>query len=196
MLMRRLMVAAVLSVLPAAGIAQKLPDDCSKATVPTQPVEISIGGVKFTPKVVKLRSAGGMTFGNAAYDTYRLSLRSEDELSPPMESDVTILVRKGQGVDGKVFRRLPVKDTAKQPSPTQGLPEVQGFSFKNRPGKTDFNHVEHVGSLRLEFAKRQGDSITGTIYLCVAKGQTTIFDSTPTKEDSYAVGTFQARIEK
>jgi hypothetical protein len=29
----------------------------------------------------------------------------------------------------------------------------------------------------------------------VAKGRTTIFNKTPTKEDSYAVGTFEARIE-
>jgi hypothetical protein len=30
----------------------------------------------------------------------------------------------------------------------------------------------------------------------VAKGQTTMFDKTPTKEESYAAGRFEARIEK
>ena len=49
--------------------------------------------------------------------------------------------------------------------------------------------------MRLEFGKRQGNTISGTIYLCVAKGQTSMFEKTPTKEDSYAVGTFQARVD-
>lgn len=187
--------AVLLAISPGAGIAQKLPADCSTAAAPKQPLEISVRGTKFTPKSVKLRSAGGVTYGDEQFDTYRLSMRSEDELSPPLESEVTILVRKGQRIDGRVFRKLPTKETGKQPAPTKGLPEVQGWSFKNRPARTDSSHVEHVGSLRLEFGQRQGASINGNIYLCVAKGQTTIFDSTPTKEDSYAVGTFQARIE-
>lgn len=88
-----------------------------------------------------------------------------------------------------------MKDTDKQPSPTSGLPEVQGWSFKNRPAQTDLSHVSFIGSLRLEFGQRQGNSISGKIYLCVAKGQTTMFDKTPSKEDSFAIGTFQARIE-
>jgi hypothetical protein len=194
-LSRTAFIAAVAALSPAPGFAQTLPADCSAATVPAQPVAVSIGGARFTPKGVKLRDAGGMTYGEQAYDTFRLSLRSEDELSPPLEAEVTVLVRKGQRLDGKVFRKLPVKDTAKQPSPTSGLPEVQGWSLKNRPGRTDLSHVSYIGSLRLEFAQRQGNSISGKIYLCVAKGQTTIFDSTPSKEDSFAIGTFQALIE-
>jgi hypothetical protein len=188
--------AVILATLPNAVIAQKLPDDCSTVTAPKQALEVSVGGARFTPKTVKLRSAGAMSYGEQQFDSYRLSLRSEDEISPPMEAEVTFLVRKGQGPDGKAFRRLPTKEIGKQPAPIQGLPEVQGWSFKNRPAKGDFNHVEHTGSMRIEFGKRQGDSINGSIYLCVAKGQTTIFDKTPTKEDSYAVGTFQARIEQ
>ena len=106
-------------------------------------------------------------------------------------------MRKGERIDGRVFRRLPTKDRAKQPSASKQLTEleVQGWSFKNRPAKTDFNDAEHIGSLRLEFGQRKGTTISGNIYLCVAKGQTTIFNKTPTKEDAYAVGAFEARID-
>ena len=116
MLTRQCIVAAILALLPGAGIAQKLPDDCSAAAAPTQPVEVSVGGVKFTPKAVKLRSAGNMITGDEHFDMYQLSLRSEDNLSPPLEAEVAIIVRKGERIDGRVFRRLPTKDQAKQPS--------------------------------------------------------------------------------
>ena len=188
--------AASVALFPVAGFSQALPADCSSATVPAQPVSVSIAGTKFTPKVVKLRDAGGMTYGEAAYDTYRLALRSEDELSPPLEAEFVVLVKKGQAIDGRTFRKLAVKATDKQPAPTPGLPEVQGWSMKDRPGRTDFTSVSYLASLRIEFGKRQGNTIGGKIYLCVPKGQKTIFDSTPSKEDSSAIGTFQATIEK
>jgi hypothetical protein len=192
----RFAILAVLAVsFPGAGFSQALPADCSAAAVPAQPVAVSIGGNKFTPKVVKLRDAGGMTYGDDAFDTYRLSFRSEDDFSPPLEAEVTVLFRKGQRIDGKVFRKLPVKDTNKQPSPVNGLPEVQGWSLKDRPARNDLSHVSYIGSLRLEFGQRKGNTISGKIYLCVAKGQTTMFDKTPSKEDSSAIGTFQATIE-
>ena len=197
MLTRQCIVAAILALLPGAGIAQKLPDDCSAAAAPKQPVEVSVGGVKFTPKAVMLRSMGNSATGDEHFDMYQLALRSEDNLSPPLDAEVAIIVRKGERIDGRVFRRLPTKDRAKQPSASKQLTEleVQGWSFKNRPAKTDFNDAEHIGSLRLEFGQRKGTTISGNIYLCVAKGQTTIFNKTPTKEDAYAVGAFEARIE-
>jgi hypothetical protein len=186
-------VAAV--IFSGPGIAQTLPPDCSAAAVPAQPVAISIAGAQFAPKSTKLVSAGGMSMGDQQFDTYRLTLRSEDSLFAPLEGQVTVLVRKGQRVDGKVFRKLPTKSTDKQPSPVSGLPEVQGWSLKNGPAKTDFSHVSYVASLRLEFGQRQGGTIAGKIYLCVPKGQSTMFDSTPSKADSSAIGTFQAQIE-
>ena len=189
------LIAALVALTPGAGFAQALPPDCSSAAVPAQPVAVSVGGVKFVPKAIKLVSAGGMSVGDEHFDSYRLTLRNEDDLFAPLEADVTVIVRKGQKIDGKVFRKLPTKDTAKQPSPTSGVPEVQGWSMKNRQARTDFSHVSYIGSLRLEFAQRQGNTIGGKIYLCVPKGQTTMFDKTPSKEDSSAVGTFQARIE-
>lgn len=192
---RLAILAAVAALIPGPGFSQALPADCSAAKVPAQPVEISILGAKFTPKSIKLRSSGGVTSGEDKFDTYYLTLRSEDSLFAPLEAEVAVIVRKGQRVDGKVFRKLPTKDSAKQPSPTEGLPEVQGWSVKNRKAQTDLSHVSYIGSLRLEFGQRQGKAIGGKIYLCVAKGQTSMFEKTPTKEDSFAVGTFQAAIE-
>jgi hypothetical protein len=122
-------------------------------------------------------------------------LRNEDDLFAPMEATVTVIVRKGQRIDGKTFRKLPTKSIDKQPSATSGLPEVQGWSMKNKNAKTDLSHVSYLGSLRLEFGQRQGNSIGGKIYLCVPKGQTTMFDKTPSRDDGFAVGTFQAKIE-
>ena len=188
--------AVLAGAFPGAGLSQALPADCSAAAVPSQPVEISILGARFAPKSIKLRSAGGITSGDEKFDTYYLTLRNEDDLFAPLEAEVAVIVRAGQRLDGKTFRKLPTKDTAKQPSPTQGLPEVQGWSFKNRKAQTDLSHVSYIGSLRLEFGQRKGNTIGGKIYLCVAKGQKTIFDKTPSKEDSSAIGTFEATIEK
>lgn len=197
MLTRLFIIVVLLSILPGAGVAQKLPDDCSKAAAPKQPLEVSVLGAKFTPKSVRLRRGNDITSGSEAFDGYRLTISSDvDDFSPPLETDIAVLVKKAQRVDGKVYRKLAVKDIDKQPKATEGLPEVQGWSMKNRPEKVSFSHVEYLASMRLEFGKREGNTISGTIYLCVAKGQTTIFSKTPTTEDSYAVGTFQARIEK
>jgi hypothetical protein len=55
--------------------------------------------------------------------------------------------------------------------------------------------VSYLASLRLEFGQRQGNVVPGKIYLCVPKGQTTMFDSSPSKADSSVIGTFQAQIE-
>lgn len=188
---------AVLAVA-APALAQKLPEDCSSAAAPKGLLEVSVLGTKFSPKSVTLRSAGYVKTGGEEFDSYQISLRSEDDLMATLEADVTVIVPKGVRIDGRVFRRLATKDRSLQPSAskTQSELEVQGWGFKNRAAKTDSNHTGHLASLRLEFGQRKGDTISGNIYLCVAKGQTTMFDRTPTKEESYAVGAFQARLEK
>ena len=136
MLTRLFTVAAFLSILSGAGIAQKLPDDCSKAAAPKQPLEVSVGGVKFTPKSVTLFDTGGMKVGDDEFDSYRLSLRSEDDLFAPLEANVTVIVRKGDRLEGRMFRKLPTKDTSRQPVvPKTDEVEVQGWQFKNQRAK-------------------------------------------------------------
>jgi hypothetical protein len=187
--------AALLAVFPLSGSAQQLPADCSKAAAPKQPLEVSVFGAKFTPKSVKLRPGNDIKSGDAEFDGYRLTISSDvDDFSPPQEATVSVLVKKGQRVDGKTFRKLAVKEIDKQPKASEGLPEVQGWGMKVRHTGVSTSHAEYLASMRLEFGKREGKTISGTIYLCVPKGQTSMFEKTPTKEDSYAVGTFQAQI--
>ena len=190
-------IAALIATASAPALAQKLPDDCSAAAVPTEPLEVSVGGVKFAPKAVKLRSAGYMVTRDEHFDSYQLTFRSEDNLSPALEADITVIVRTGERIDGRVFRRLPAKDKTKQPSASRQLPEpeVQGWTFKNRSAGLPLSSVDYVASVRLELGQRKWGAINGNIYLCVAKGQTTMLNKSPIKEDSYAVGTFRARIE-
>ncbi len=177
------------------GQAETLPADCSKAAIPSTPVKAAIAGKSFEPKSIKLRRSGGMTSGDAQYDSYELSFRSADDIFAPLEASITVIVRKGQAIDGRVFRRLPTKETGTQPTAAPGLPENQGWSVKQREPAVGVSHVTHVGSLRLEFGKRQGKTIAGKVYLCVPAGQTTLFDKTPTASPSYAVGAFTAQLE-
>ena len=108
---------------------------------------------------------------------------SEDGVSAPLEVGVKLIVPKGAKIEGKVFPRLATKDRSKQPASKSGSEaEVQAWSFKNRPAKADSDHAGHLASLRLEFGQRKGGTISGNIYLCVARRQTTMFDETPTKD--------------
>jgi len=52
MLLRFLSMVALTVLLPCAGFAQSLPADCSAAAAPKEPLSVSVGGVKFTPKAV------------------------------------------------------------------------------------------------------------------------------------------------
>ncbi len=174
--------------------AQTAPADCSVAAIPARPVMVSLAGTQFEPKSIKLQRSGGMK-SDKEYDTYSLAFRSVDDIFAPLESSVTFLVPKGRQPGGRTFRRLPTKETGKQPLAEPGVPEIQGWSLKQREPAIDLNHVLYIGSLRLELGRRQGKTIAGKIYLCVAAGQTTLFDKTPTKEPSFVVGSFTAQLD-
>jgi hypothetical protein len=187
-------IAATLAVAlaPAAAMAADLPADCSSARPPNKAVEASILGATYAPRSVKLTKTGTMKSGDAAFDTWRLALRSEDSIMAPLGMDVTVAVPQGAAVAGKLFRRLPTESISKQPAVSDGLPEVQGWSYEDRKGGARGSHVKYVASLRLEFGKAEGKTLPGAIYLCVPKGQKSSFDKTPTAADSWAVGTFAA----
>jgi len=194
---RRLIITFLVIFAPGTTLAADLPADCSAAQAPTQPLEASIGGTKYAPEFVKLIKSGAMKSDDEAFDTYRLTLRNVDNLMAPLDMEVTVIVPQGKSIDGKVFRRLPTKSISKQhmASKTSGLPEIQGWSYADRKAGTRGSHVAYVASLRLEFGERQGETIPGTIFLCVPKGQTSFFDKTPTAEDSYAIGAFEALVQ-
>jgi hypothetical protein len=194
--MRRTVAAATLATLltHAGANAAGLPADCSSAKPPAKPVEVSILGTTYAPKSVKLVKAGTIKSGDVVIDTYRLTLRSEDSIMAPLGMDVTVAVPKGKALDGKVFRRVPSNEISKQPAVSEGMPEVQGWSYEDRKAGVRGSHVKYVASLRLEFGKAQGKTLPGTLYLCVPKGQKSSFDKTPTTADSYAIGRFSATL--
>jgi hypothetical protein len=194
--MRRTLAAATLAIALAHGgpSAAGLPADCSNAKPPAKPVEVSILGTTYAPKSVKLVKAGTIKSGDVVIDTYRLTLRSEDSIMAPLGMDVTVAVPKGKALDGKVFRRVPSNEISKQPAVSEGMPEVQGWSYEDRKAGVRGSHVKYVASLRLEFGKAQGKTLPGTLYLCVPKGQKSSFDKTPTTADSYAIGRFSATL--
>ncbi len=149
--------------------------------------------MKFTPKVVRMEHYEDI--GGDQTDTYKMWFRSTDAMLSPLEAEVAVIVRKGQRIDGKIFRQSPV-EVSKPPTPINGKPEIQNWAFKNRPADLYQSLVSgYIGSLRLEFGQRKGNVVSGSICLCLAKGQTTVFNSTPAKADSFVIGTFQAQIE-
>ena len=186
--------ALALALLPVAARAE-LPADCSAAKPPAKPVEASIVGAKYAPSSVKLVVGGSMKSGDTELDMWRLALRSEDSVFAPLSVTVTVAVPKGQSLEGKVFRKLPVESTMDQPSVVKGLPEVQGWSYEDRKSGARGSHVKYLASLRLEFGRAEGKTLPGSIYLCVPKGQKSSFDKTPVAADSYAIGTFQALMQ-
>ena len=193
--MRAATLLAVLAAMAPAGVAAELPADCSTAQPPAKPVEASVAGANYAPASVKLVAGGTMKSGDTEIEMWRLALRSEDSLFAPLSVTVTVAVPKGQSLEGKVFRKLPVKSTMDQPSVVKGLPEVQGWSYEDRKAGARGSHVKYLASLRLEFGKAEGKTVPGTIYLCVPKGQKSSFDKTPTAADSYAAGAFQALMQ-
>src|SRR5262245_3072233 len=47
---RHVTLAALIAAVFDSAPAQQLPEDCSAAGAPTEPLQVSVGGVKFTPK--------------------------------------------------------------------------------------------------------------------------------------------------
>lgn len=162
-----------------------MPADCSADPAPSHPISANVAGDAFAP-VVKLVSAGGISSGDEggpAYDTYRLELDVSDDWEPPIEVDTTLLVPKGEGLDGKTFRKLPLDDVGAQPGPESGLPEIQGWSIENVPLGVDASHVFQIASLRVEFGKRRGNVLPGRIRLCA-----------PDVENSQVAGAFEVTL--
>jgi hypothetical protein len=173
--------------------AQTIPADCSAATIPSTAAKGSIAGADFVPQSVELQQTGEIRM-KGAYDQYRLAFQGIDKPFPPLEASVTVAVPRGQRPDGRVYRMLPTEEGQKQPSVEPGLPEVQGWVISRREPKHRYSHVDYVGSLRLEYGQRKGNLITGKMYLCVHRGQTSPL-GTPTVIPSYVAGSFTASIK-
>lgn len=167
---------------------------CLTLVAPAAHAELtgSLGGAAFKPVVVKLSTGGGLNYDDVPYDTYSLVFRSEDDIFARQSASVTIALPKGKLPDGRTFRKLADTPTEKQPSVTEGLPEVQGWRLEDKERGIKLSHVfSGQGSVQVEFGKRQGMTIDGKISLVVPPGE----DDGPDAKPSSLVGEFRAVVE-
>lgn len=158
--------------------------------IPDTPVAGMMGKTAWKPVIVELRKTGSMESDGMKFDTYALEFRSEETMFAKRTASVTFLVKKGKTPDGQTFRYLPNTETRKQPLAVDGFPEVQAWEFRDREKDLEITFVSNKGgSLKLEFGKASGKTISGKINLCV-----------PATKDSQGVaatvsGTFQATMK-
>ncbi len=183
---------SALAVCFGAGAQQ--PKDCSAGPVPDKPLELSVASESLpVPQIVVLRRISTMT-GEKAFDQYAVTVQDKDMFATT-EIEFSVLVPKGQRVDGKTFRRLPGSETAKQPAAEDGLPEVQSWKVKMNARKLDASHVSFIASLRVEFGQRKGDMVPGKVYLCVPGGQTSRMFGDKLPDPITLVGRFEAKAQ-
>lgn len=192
-----LAVCLLLLVAPRA-LAEKPKLDCSTKPGPDKPVSLSIDGNAQPLPVAEFALQQGMSVNEEEFEVFRVNLRDVEGLFSPVEVEFSVLVPKGQTVDGKTFRLLPVKDMEKQPTPVKGegawLPEVQSIEVRSDPAGIDYEHGV-LASMRLEFGKREGEKMPGRVNLCIAAGQTDeVFLPQPTQA-IVVEGTFAAKIQ-
>jgi hypothetical protein len=162
---------------------QSLPADCSNATVPDEPAQVSINGVAFAPSVA-IEGAEGPSLNGVEYDEYDLHF-----IAPGSELrwiSLTVYPLKGQSLEGIVLR----------------LPDERGdFSkpvilFEDQAADIEFGAAEmpSPASMQIRFGKWRGKTISGSIYLCGPKGAVTE-KSQKIVHDSYAIGNFEAKMK-
>src|SRR5581483_539068 len=138
-----LVVAGLALALPVSAFGQQ-PANCSAESIPDKPLEYRVGAQNAAaPPLVRVRKIAEIKSGAKVYDQYLFSLADKDMFAET-ETEFSVIVPKGQRLDGKTFRKLPTADTSAQPGPEQGLPEVQGWKVKDKPRKLDLSHVGYV----------------------------------------------------
>ena len=178
----------------AAAWAQQ-PADCSTAPIPDRPLEITIGSEKLpTPPRVRMRQISTITSGDQAYDQFDVTVADKDIFANTQLS-FSVIVPKSQQPDGRTFRKLPTRESSKQPGP-QGMPEVQSWSVKDQARKLDASHVAFTATLRVEFGKRSGGVLPGRVYLCAPGGQKSRLFGDVLADPITMVGRFEAQLPK
>ena len=163
--MRSIPVVLAFFLLSTAS-AIAMPADCSKAPVPAGPAKGEVQGTPFVPSVAELASVGSMTQDGVSFTTFRITIKKPEGDFEAEKADVDFLVPKGKQPDGRSFHKVP-GSISKQPMAADGLPEIQGWSYRD-----DATHLRvssvfvDKDTLQLNFGKRAGGKIAGTIYLC------------------------------
>ena len=156
----RILVATLAAVFPLLAGAQKLPDDCSSAAAPKQPVEASILGTKFTPKAVKLRRGlrkdrrRGVRFlpilAQERGRNHRAARGRRDR-------------HRAQGREdrGKVFRRLATKERPSSRWRRRANPRSKFRAGHSRPSgesRLGSHRASRVAAAGIRAAQRRHDS--------------------------------------
>jgi hypothetical protein len=165
----------------------------SLATAARAEVAGSFGGVPFKPLVVMMWKGSEITGDdNVTVDTYDLSFNSTDDSVPRQTASITIAVPQGKLPDGRTFRSLENTKSANQPAAAKGVPEVQGWLLLDRDsGFSQSSSFDRPARVKVEFGKRKGTTISGTIDLMMPPGPD---DKEGTKPSSLT-GDFTAVIE-
>jgi hypothetical protein len=169
----RWMLAAAIAALPLTGSpnparATDLPADCSQATIPNQPAKGKIANKDFTPDTATLSTINHPVIGGATYDSYDLYLRGKDQAGEGMLLVVNTIVPENALPDSKTFTFLPTNDATKQPTVGPGAAGIQGWTLEDDATGLNADASTEIASLRLEYASRANDTLTGRIYFCAA----------------------------
>jgi hypothetical protein len=172
--------------------------DCSTKPGPDKPVSLRIDANAQPLPIAEFAKQQEMSMNEEEFEVFRVNLRDVEGLFSPVEVELSVLVKKGETVDGKTFRQLPVDDMKLQPSPVKSegawIPEVQSVEVRSDPAGIDYEHGV-LASMRLEFGKRNGENLPGRVHLCIAAGQKDdVFLPQPT-QSILVEGTFVAKIQ-
>jgi len=191
------LIAIAAGLATSTARAESVPTDCSKDAAPEGALTLKIGDRAAPLTVARMRSQQEMSIDEESFEVFALSLRDAESISPPHEVAVSVMVKKGESLDGKTFRRLPVDDMKQQPTPVTGegmwMPEEQSIEVNAEAEGIEYEHGV-LSSVRIEFGKREGELVPGRIRLCIAAGRK---DETFLPEPTQAVvveGKFEARL--
>lgn len=174
--------------------------DCSAETAPDGPLVLRIDDASIPLTVARMRSQQEMSIGEEpdqeSFEVFAFSLRDDESIFPAHEVSVSVMVTKGEKLDGKSFRRLPIDDMQKQPTPVKSegtwMPEVQSVEVASEPDGIEYEHGV-LSSVRVDVGERKGEALPVKLRLCIAPGQT---DSTFLPEPTRAIvveGAFEAK---
>ena len=174
--------------------------DCSAEPAPDGKLVLHIDDQAIPLTVATIRSQQKMGIGEEdakeSFEVFGISLRDAESIFPAHQVEVSVMVREGEKLDGKTFRRLPVDDMKQQPTPVKAegdwMPEIQSLEVSSEPDHIDYEHGL-LASVRVEFGKQAGPVLPGKIRVCIAPGQT---DSTFLPEPTRTIvveGAFEAK---
>jgi len=191
---------ALLAAAPSLAAEKAKARDCSAEPAPDGPLVLRIDDESIPLTVARMRSQQEMTIGEEpdqeSFEVFNFSLRDDESIFPAHEVSVSVMVTKGEKLDGKSFRRLPIDDMQKQPTPVKSegtwMPEIQSVEVASEPDGIEYEHGV-LSSVRVDVGERKGDALPVKLRLCIAPGQT---DSTFLPEPTRAIvveGAFEAK---